>query len=244
MIRIAICDDDKQVTAELENIIGQCAEELTVKPEIDIFFDGKKLIEHIEKQQTKYDIIFLDIEMKQLNGMKTAQWIRERDRFILLVFVTSHSCYALEAYEVHPFQFLVKPLVERTVRKCFEQAYELIMADEQFYEFYSKKEYYRIFVQDIMYFESQKRIINIHMKDGTILKYYDTINNIENKLQETKADFLRIHQSILVNSRYVFHKAFDHVELTDKKILTVSEDRRKELNAFYVKAAEKKLKEQ
>lgn len=242
MIRIAICDDDKQMTSELEKIVGQCTEEMAVKPEVDIFFDGKKLIEYIEKQHTEYDIIFLDIEMKQLNGMETAQWIRERDRFVLLVFVTSHSSYALEAYEVHPFQFLVKPLVEGDVKKCFEQAYEFIMADEQFYEFCSKKEYYQISLQDIMYFESERRIINIHMKDGTILSYYDTINNIENKLQETKAEFLRIHQSILVNSRYIFRKAFDHVELTDNKILTVSEDRRKNLNAFYIKAAEKKQK--
>ena len=85
-----------------------------------------------------------------------------------------------------------------------------------------------------MYFESEKRMILIYLKDGIIKQYYDKLNLIQEKFQDSKADFWRIHQSILVNSKYVVKKAFDYVELANGKRLSISEDRRREINAHYV----------
>ena len=234
MIKIAICDDDEKVTSQLESIIGNESKQLGLHFEIDIFFDGKELIQHRETQQMDYDLVFLDIEMKDMDGMETAYQIRKKNQVALIIFVTSHTNYAIDAYSVHPFQFIVKPIDEKIVCNYFRQAYEVITAGEFYYEYKYNKEYYRILVNDIMYFESEKRMIHIYLKDGTRKQYYDKLNLIQEKFKDSKADFWRVHQSILVNSKYVVKKAFDYVELANGKRLSISEDRRKEINAHYI----------
>lgn len=231
------------MTSRLEKILEDYTQQLGVHIEIDIFFDGKELIQHIEQQNPNYDLIFLDIEMEQMDGMETAQRIRENDKIVLLIFVTSHTNYAIEAYTVHPFQFMVKPFDETKAISYFQQAYEVITSGGFYYEYKYNKIYHRILVNDIMYFESAKRIISIYLKDGTKKQYYDKMKSVQEKLQESKADFWRIHQSVLVNARYVVRKAFDYVELVDGTVLHISEDRRKELNARYIKSIVHKVEE-
>ncbi|MGN0154604.1 MAG: LytR/AlgR family response regulator transcription factor [Lachnospiraceae bacterium] len=243
MIKIAICDDDIELTGQFENMIENCAKQLGAHIEIEIFFDGKDLIKHIDEQRPEYDLIFLDIEMNQMDGMETARRIREKNQFVLIIFMTSHTNYAIEAYTVRPFQFIVKPVNEKIVSSYFQQAYEVITAGDFYYDYKYHKDYFRVLVNDIMYFESEKRMINIHLIDGSKKQYYDKMNLIEEKLKNTKSDFWRIHQSILVNSRYIVRKASDHVELTDGTILNISEDKRKTINAHYMETIAKRLED-
>ena len=186
-------------------------------------------------------MVFLDIEMEHMDGMETARQIRKKNKIVLIIFVTSHTSYAIEAYSVHPFQFIVKPIEENIVCDYFYQAYEVITAGEFYYEYKYNKEYYRILVNDIMYFESEKRMIRICLKDGTSKQYYDKLNAIQEKFEDSKADFWRIHQSILVNSRHVMKKGIDYIELTNGEQLNISEDRRKEINAYYIDKIEKTM---
>lgn len=243
MIKIAICDDDKNQTTQLETILDSYTKKIGIRVEIDIFFDGKELIHYMESQELNYDMIFLDIEMQQVDGMKTAHWIRERDQMVILMFVTSHTNYAIEAYEVRPFQFIVKPVDEVLVTKYFQQAYDFLLDGDFYFEYKSNKNYLRILMKDIMYFESEKRLIHIHMSDGSVRQYYDKMDAVQNKMKNGKTDFWRIHKSILVNARYVVRKAYNHVELADGTILQISEERRKELNAHYIKNVAKMLED-
>lgn len=243
MIKIAICDDDIKLTGQLETIIDNFTKQLGIRVDMDIFFDGTELVQEIEKEEPDFDLIFLDIEMKHMDGMETARRIRKMNQFVLLIFVTSHTNYAIDAYAVHPFQFIVKPIDENVVCTYFQQAYEVIMAGQFYFEYRYYKDYYRVLVNDIMYFKSVKRMINIYLKDGTKKQYYDKMNLLEEKLHNSKADFWRIHQSILVNSRYIVRKAFDHIELTNGKTLSISEDKRKELNAHYIRIVAKRLED-
>lgn len=234
MIKVAICDDDVKLTSQLENMIENYTRQIGIRIEVDIFFDGAELTKQIEEGTFDYDLIFLDIEMEEMDGMKTAYRIREKNQMVLLIFVTNYSNYALEAYAVHPFHFIVKPLEEEKVHSYFQQAYEVITAGHFYFDYKSFREYHRILVNDIMYFQSEKRRVYIYLKDGTVRQYYDKLDAIQEIFKDTKADFWRIHQSLLVNSRYILHKAFDHVELANGIKLSISEEKRKEINAHYI----------
>lgn len=241
MLKIAVCDDEIGFTAKLESIIEDVAGKKGIQIDIDVFFNGLSLLKNIKHNNVRYDIIFLDIEMEAMDGLETARQIRELDELVFLIYVTSHKNYAIEAYEVHPFQFIVKPVEEDIIKKYFLMVYEKISMGTFYYEYKFKKDYYRVLVKDIMYFESNKRLIHIHMFDGTTYTYYDKLNTIEEKLSGRKVDFWRIHRSILVNARYIKCKAYDHVVLSDDSVFLISEDRRKDINAQYVGMIEKEM---
>ncbi len=236
MVKVAICDDDESVTRDLEEMLEKYAQEHAILIDIGVFFDGQELIHYMDKNQERYDILFLDIEMKKMNGLDTAMHIREIDRKMTLIYVTSHESYALTAYQVHPFYFLVKPINASEVTQCFAQAYSLFRQDEEYYEYMYNKCDYRVPIGKILYIMSDKRKIQLYMEDGSVLEHYGKLDAIEKKLENTRAEFWRIHKSILVNAKYIFRKSYDHVELIDGQRLSISRDREKELDIKYIRS--------
>lgn len=243
MINIAICDDKVEFSNRLEEILIEIIKEENIQADIDIFQRGDELLDKLRTDKNFYDMIFLDIEMKGMDGLETAKEIRREDEITTLIYVTSHKSYAIEAYEVQPFRFLVKPIQKETLYDCFIKAYNKIITGNFFFQYKYEKIYYKVLVSDILYFESEKRIIWIHLKDGSIRKFYDKLNNIEKQMKKEKVDFYRLHKSLLVNSRYITKKAYDYVELMNGRQLDISEERRKEINKLYVQAIEDDMNE-
>lgn len=238
MINIAICDDKVEFSSKLEMLLIDIVKEEKIQADIDVYQSGNELLHKLQKDKCYYDMIFLDIEMKGMDGLETAKEIRKQDKITMLIYVTSHKSYAIEAYEVQPFRFLLKPIDGNVIYPCFLQAYEKIMSGEFYFQYKFQKNYYKILVSDILYFESEKRIIWIHLKNGTTRKFYDKLNNIEKQMKKEKVDFYRLHKSFLVNSRYITRKAYDHVELMDGTVIDISENRRKEISKLYVQEIE------
>jgi len=105
MINIAICDDDKEMIDAIKECISEYSTEHSVEYDVHSFRGGEKLLE----TKLSFDLIFLDIEMGGIDGLKTAQLFREIDKKARIVYVTNHSEFALRSYAVHPFDFVVKP---------------------------------------------------------------------------------------------------------------------------------------
>lgn len=103
MLKIAICDDDIKFTVRMENILRDAAHEKGIQIRIDTYLDGVALIENMNNSGCQYDIMFMDIVMKRMNGLETARLIRKFNEFVYLIFVTNYQEYAIEAYEVQPF---------------------------------------------------------------------------------------------------------------------------------------------
>ena len=101
MIKIAICDDDVKLSGKLETMLnGECLAR-GIRPEIDVFYDGSPLARSIIKGD-RYSIIFLDIEMKELDGITTARMIRTIDKDSLIIYVSNYDSYLKELFEVEP----------------------------------------------------------------------------------------------------------------------------------------------
>lgn len=105
MLNIAVCDDERLFVDKLTNIILSYTKQNNILVNIEKYNDGTELI----KSNIKFDLIFLDIEMKKSNGIKVAENIRQVDSNVPIVYVTSYSDYWRRAYKVHAFDFILKP---------------------------------------------------------------------------------------------------------------------------------------
>lgn len=231
MLKIAICDDDFKFTGELETLVLQEIQNLGIRADTEVFSDGKTLLESIQNGD-HYDLILIDIEMKQVDGITAARYIREIDRTVLLIYISGYENYLKELFEVEPFRFLSKPLNSKQFAQYFKEAWGRINETDVFFQFKFNKEIQKVPVKDIVYFKSSNRIVNIYFKDGSFAYFYGKLNAVEKELASSRQYFLRIHQSYLVNYDYVKKMNFFHLTISfigKEMDLRISEDRQKEV---------------
>lgn len=111
MLKIAVCDDERLYVNKLARIIESYAEQNSLSLTVTEYTDGNALIEN----KIKYDLIFLDIEMDNSNGIEIAGKIRMFDLNVPIVYVTSYSDYWRRAYKVHAFDFILKPFKQEDI---------------------------------------------------------------------------------------------------------------------------------
>ena len=203
------------------------------------FFDGSTIVESI-RQGACYDLIYLDIEMPMVNGISAAELIRQMEVPALFIYVSSHENYAVEMSVTEPFRFVRKPIDERIFHEFFMAAYVRIGERSGYFPFTYNKAVRKIPLNRIYYFESQNRIVHIHtlkngsaVSDDTENKFYGKMNDVERQLSERNGNFIRIHQSYLVNFDYIKSMNFDRVCMSDGTVLQISEDRQKAVRTLF-----------
>ena len=232
MINIAICDDDKYLLNSLEGILEKLGKKIGLEFQIETYSDGQDLVRDINKG-CKYDIIYLDIEMKELNGIDTAKEIRTTDDIVIIIYVTNYESYAKVLFSLKPFEFIMKPVNENIFESILERAIQELLKYKFYYCFKFNKSWYKVLVQDIIYFESEKRTICIHTVNED-LRFYGKLSDIEKHFYNSKAVFWRIHQSYLVNFQYILKISYENILLMDGTELSISDERRKEISLKYL----------
>ena len=239
MLRIAICDDDVAFTAELEKEVLRESLRLGIRAEVNVYTDGKPLADRI-RTGYRYELILIDIEMKQMNGIQAARYIREKDTTVLFIYISGYDQYLKELFEVEPFRFLSKPLNINKFHRYFSQACDRIGEMDEFYEYTFNKEIRKVKLKKIVYFESKNRVIYIFLNDGNREEFYGKLNDVEHHLIKSNLYFLRIHQSYLVNYDYIKSINFTNVVIRcpgDELALKISENRKKSVRKYLVAMA-------
>lgn len=168
MLNIAICDDDIQTTGQIEMMIQKIAKRNFADVDIEVFWNGESLADSVVAGDG-YDIIYLDIEMNNEDGISTAKRIRKYDKNVLIIYVTSHENYMKESFSVRPFQFLVKPVSEKQMETCFMAAYEDINSGDFYFRYSYQRMNHKVLIRDILYFESSKRKVFIVTREETFV---------------------------------------------------------------------------
>lgn len=107
MFHIAICDDEKELIIDLKSLLRRYEEESGRELCVSEFGDGSELLQNY---QSDFDLIFMDIQMEKLDGLKTAEKIRRMDDTVGLFFLTSLPQYVWKGYEYGAANYLLKPL--------------------------------------------------------------------------------------------------------------------------------------
>ncbi len=199
MIKFAICDDEPMMVQELAGHLADYMKEksMTAVYSVSSFLNGRALLDAVER----FDVIFMDIQMEQLDGMETARLLRRRGDHSLLVFVTVLKELVFDAFQVEAYDYLLKPLdstrfnqtMNRVLRSLEQRTAEDIVIQRG-----TGCEV--VLLSDIVYCEVLGRKIYLHKSDGTVSDYYDKLEDLERKVD---GRFFKCHRSYLVNLDYV-----------------------------------------
>ena len=216
-MKIAICDDDTNV---IENINDKSLE-------YEVFFSAEELKWYITKNDAKFDLFILDIEMKEVSGIDFAKNLREKDMDTLIVFMTSHSKYVFEVFDAITFDFIEKPLTFEKMKNMLEKAKKYLGMAQKRFVFSYRKNSYSIAFSNINYLEKAGRKVWIHTTDD---KKYQSNMTLEEIVSQLDAEmFGLLNRSLIVNISKIEGFIGENVIIQGGKMLYVSRDYKKEL---------------
>ena len=223
MLKIAICDDEKNVCDYIEKRVMDFLAKADSEGEATVFYDSAPLIEFCKENPSYLDIIFLDIKMKTVNGVDCAKQLRDLGVEALIVFVTSSAEYVFSGYEVKAFRYILKTDLVNAFDRIFGECLkELSKSDEGFYAVKTASSVKNIPLNDIFYFESNKRVLVVHTKNDEY-SFYGKLDQVEKELDGK--DFIRTHQSYFVNAKKIKSVSKDSAELLNGESLPVSKSK-------------------
>lgn len=197
MVYIAVCDDEIFMLNELSELVSGFFLRKNVEAAIVKFTSGSSLLQY-EKQ---LDIIFLDIQMRGLNGMETAKLLRSQNYKGFLIFVTVMDELVFDSFKVGAFDYLVKPVNnDRLVQTMERLLCEMSNSADTNLLVRRGNECRIVAFDDIVFCEIINRKIFLHLDGQEVIDYYDKIENLEKKLD---GRFFRCHRSYLVNLKYL-----------------------------------------
>jgi len=222
-MRIAVVEDEDKAAELLISYIKRYEEEKGFSFEVIRYTNG---LSFISDYKADIDILFMDIEMPHLDGMTTAQKLRELDEHVCLIFVTNMAQYAIKGYEVDAMDFVVKPVryfsfslkLDRAIkqRRRLEKA-ELVLPDKE-----SAK---RLVISDILYIEVKNHTLIYYTVSGDSVSVRGTISAEEENLRGR--GFARCSNSYLVNLAKVT-AVEKNTLLLDGKVLPISRTQKAE----------------
>ena len=198
-MRIVICDDEKNI----RELIGNKVVRQYPKAEIVFFSSGEELL----LSDMHIDILFLDIQMSGRNGMETARELRQRDKNMIIIFVTAVEEYVFQAFDVGAFHYIVKPIddakfvevLHRAVDELSSKNKDVKEPEDKYVLINNSGVHTKVILDEIVYAEVFNRKVVIHKLNETI-EYYGKMSDLE---ALTGDSFFRPHRAYLINFKYV-----------------------------------------
>ncbi len=230
-MRIAICDDS---ITDAEYLKSLChTKEGYDKNAIDIYDNGERLIRSHLKN--KYDIVFLDVDMPNRNGIEIGKMIKNATPKTIIIFSTSYPQYAIEAYECEAFHYLLKPCDKIKLDDVLNRAEKKVSLTQKRHVVTYKNEPYAMLISDIYYVEYSNKHIIYHTGNGKI----EVPGRLSDVYEALKGyGFYQVHQGYIVNFEKV--RRFDKysVILNNGANVMVSVRKRTESLCAYSKYVE------
>ena len=234
-MRIAYCEDEAAQAVYIRGMITEWAESRSTAAEVLLFGSAEEFL--FKNEEYPYDMVLLDIAMKQMNGVELAHAIRGRDKRISIAFLTADRGFALEGYEVGAIRYLVKPVVK-------EKLYELMDAllaesaenaeDGKCFMVEEKGMLRKVKENTLCYMEACGHYTELHMADAAVIRIKESLGGIVSRIHD-KDLFVKCHRSYAVNLIYVEKISRTECILSNTAVLPVSRSSYQELNEKFIK---------
>ena len=200
-MQIAICDDNQMELENLTQLLRAYTNTRDTALSIHPFSSGFDLLHNFKGGE--YDLILLDILMPGINGIQIANEIRQWDKNVQLVFLTSSSEFAVESYSVNACSYLLKPATAKTIYPLLDTIKNSIIHSKNDYLLIKdKKAITRIRFAQLEYVEVMNKTVFFHMVDGSIRETFSSLSEFEDILL-SRNNFYKVHRSYIVNLQYI-----------------------------------------
>lgn len=229
IIEIVLVDDEQLQLDYMKKLVEKAAKLLEVKVEISQYLTGESFLFALEDHPT-WNLAFLDIEMKEINGMEVARIIRKKSPQLELVFATAYAEYAVEGYEVQALDYLLKPITLEKIKRVLTRYLEEQPEDNTYIIVDIEGEATRLNLKDIHSAEASMGEVIVQLKNKNLpLKM--SLLELRGLLDSR---FISPHRSYLVNLQYVDQLSKQDVLLNSGIKIPLSRRRAKEVQAAFI----------
>lgn len=228
-MRIIICDDDRKDREALISLLQSYEQERNENFEIAEYDSGEGLCEDHEALQS-CQLVFLDINMADMDGLKVAMRIKEVQPKLPIVLVTAYMNYVLDGYKVKASRFLLKDDLAETIGECMDDLLIEIRKNNRSLEFSFVEGKTRLLVDDIIYIETARHKNLFYTNQGTF-SIYKKLDDLEEELNNL--GFVRCHLSFLVNMSYISRISSYVLTLKNGKEISVPKARYPQVKRKY-----------
>lgn len=219
MLRIGICDDVSDARFVLRAALERILESQKIQCQFFEFSSGETFLRWYEHHIGALDILFLDMEMHEVDGMETAHRLRATDSGLQIVFVTGYADHVFEGYSVGALGYLLKPPKVEQLKEVLDRAQAALYRElDRCYICRNGDTHYRIPIENILYFVSNRRQVTC----VTESQEYTFYGKLDVVAVEVGNGFVRIHQRYLVRAKVVSRIESGEVTLQNGTRLPVS----------------------
>ena len=212
-ICFALIDDNEEDIQRLTMHIRRYAREKDFDVKIEVYQNG---IDFLKEYKPGYDVVFLDVEMPHLDGIHTAQKLREMDEHVALIFVTRMAQYAIAGYEVSAMDFIVKPIRYGTFEEKLNHALwrvdEQIKTDAYIFLNVGSDSYKKISYNEIYYITKDKNYICYVTKNGEF-RVRGTLREVEETFKDSL--IVKCAKGVMVNLAHIEQKVKNTVDIAN-----------------------------
>lgn len=228
-MRIAICDDCPEFLNHTKRIIDRWDRQRPGRT-VDIFEDGDALIQaHAAKP---FDIILLDVVMPLLNGIEAARELRQFDRTVKIIFLTSSPDFAVDSYSVKASNYLMKPLDAEKLYSSLDELAEEIREAARSITVKSANAIHRVEIERIEHIEAQNKHVLFSLSDGRTILSTEPLYTYESKLLLTDG-FFKCSRSYIVNLHRIETYSLKEVTMRSGCRIPISRSCHKDFEAAY-----------
>jgi len=228
MIQIAICDDEPILLEEIKAETEECLKKQQVFSMISTFSDSERLLYELE-EGTIFDLFLLDIEMPGISGMELAGRIHEKLPEALIIFVTAHYKYAIDAYELNIFRYIPKNQIkERLPHAVIDAVTILENQNTEFYLVSNQNRIERIPLKNVVYIIRDGKNAAFYL-EGTqeVFRVRKTLSKVYESLNPQ--EFVYIDRGCIINLKHLSGIANSSCTMADGTVLAVAQSRSAEL---------------
>lgn len=231
-IRIAVVEDETEQYEYVSKLLLKWSEQSGESISVTHVTCAEEYLINYN-QPDAFDVLFLDVYMKQMNGMELAKEVRKYDREVQMVFLTGVSDYVFEGYEIGAVRYLLKPIVQEKLEETMAVVLEkLKQKSDDYLSFKYQGDMIRLLRSDIFYVEVYGHYLRMVTKTDTF-EWKDSLQSMKSKLDTRR--FAEANRSTIVNMEYVNKITREECLLEDGTCIHVSKGAYKGLNEAFMK---------